>query len=267
MLRVAYGNDYGRNSAEIKRASLLRAYAKPALAALVLHVIVAKLEALMKLKIDGRFGPADVDALRRGLVLMRDAVASAAPPAHQNLGQFSSDLIKLWSRGMRIFRKGSIPMPGDETYEAVSPLPISQMVADPNVVNSGLGLLAMGLALLGLQLPKGAQVSTHRVAPITKGAFEARGGWAGARPAQIYFAQGPAAVLTLIDQGALDGDNIVVLHSDDSWHRMAVGTGRRSPGGNTPRDNRVRHVSVPRVVAESDDYAALEQRFLEEVTL
>jgi hypothetical protein len=78
ILRVAYRDDYSPNSAAIEFSALLRAYAKPLLVALVLHVLVAKLEALARLSRAGGFPPTDVALLGDGLRQVRDLASAAA---------------------------------------------------------------------------------------------------------------------------------------------------------------------------------------------
>jgi hypothetical protein len=267
MLRVAYGGDFGQHAADIQQSALLRAFAKPALSALVLQVLIAKLEALLRRRVEPQLGPAGGDALRVGLFAARDVVAAVAPGADLQMAAFMKAFIRGWSRCIGLFRTGTPRAVADGTYEPISLLPLSQMVADPNVTNSGLGHFALAVSLLGLQISKGLTVDTDPAAGVEKGAVEAHGAWAGAKPAQVFIVEHAGVAVSLTDQGALAGDNIVVLHADDTWRRMGVDAGRRSPCGSSSSGNRVRHISLPQLLAESSTCTELEQRFLEEVTL
>ena len=267
MLRVAYGTDYGQHAGDIQESALLRAFAKPALSALVLQVLTAKLDSLLRSRAESKFGAAQCDLLREGLLTLRDAVAAAAPADAHQMAAFMKTFIRGWTRCIGIFRSGSLRSAADYTYEPISPLPLSQMKVDPNVSNSGLGHLALGASLLGLQVSKGLTVAIDPAADIEKGAVQANGAWAGAKPAQIFFAEHAGVVVSLTEQGALAGENIVVLHADDTWRRMGADAGRRSPSGASASGNRVRHVSLPQLLAETSTSDQLEQRFLEEVTL
>lgn len=267
MLRVAYGADFGQHSADIQQAALLRAYAKPALSALVLQVLAAKLEALLRIEVEPQLGTGSADTLRLGLLEARNVVAATSPNDPRAMAAFMKAFIRGWSRSMELFRNGRVREPTDEIYEPISPLPLSQMAADPNVATSGLGLLALSLSLIGLQVAKGLTITTDPSAGVEKGALEALGAWTGAKRAQVFFAKDARVVLNLTDQSALSGDNIVVLHADDTWRRMGANAGRRSPRGGATSGNRVRHVSLPQLLAEASNSVELEQRFLEETAL
>jgi hypothetical protein len=269
MLRVVYGAAYGSNQAEILTASLLRAYGKPALVALALHVVAEKLRTLLVRTTDRSLAPGEIGDLAEGLTELRNGVALLAPaPAHYKLwAPYLRDVIREWSRGMSIFRTGKIPPPGSLHYHTISPLPISALLGDQNVVDARLGELAVGIALLGRQATaKKVNLKSAASYELIYGALEGLGSWTGARPTQVYFAQGPATVVSLMEQGALDGDNIIVLHCDDTWRKMVRPFGRGSPKGGSPTNN-VRHVSIPDLLAGASNLAELEQRFLEEVTL
>jgi hypothetical protein len=174
MLRVAYGADFGQHSVEIQKAALLRAFAKPALFALVLQVLAAKLESLLRASVQLQLGAAGADALRPGLLAARNAVAAASPNDARKMAAFMKTFIRGWSRSMALFRSGIVRCPTDEVYQPISPLPLSQMVADPNVANSGFGLLALSISLLGLQIPKGLTIATVPTADVNQGVIEAQ---------------------------------------------------------------------------------------------
>jgi hypothetical protein len=145
MLRVVYGAAYGPNEAEILTASLLRAYGKPALAALALQVVTAKLRTLLIRTTSENLVAGEIDDLALGLAELRNQAAILAPaPADKEFwAQFLRDLIREWSRGMSIFRTGKIPPAGSLHYQAISPLPVSALLGDQNVIDARLGELAV----------------------------------------------------------------------------------------------------------------------------
>lgn len=268
MLRVVYWTMYGMHRAEIEASALLRAHAKQALLALVLHLLSEKLVSLVRSACaDGPLA-ATVGELSAGIKSLRDRVAAVADG---DCLAFVRELVRLWSRGMALFRLGDPLPPDSETYEPITPLPIQEMMADPNIQSGGLPEFAVALALLGRGEAEGKWMLSLPAAPnIEYGALQATGTWLGAAAAQIYFATTAAVSLELIQRGATAGDNIVVLHSDDAWERMSGGpTSHRSPRRAPGRTGRqpVRHVSIRRLLRAAPDFATLEQRFEEEVTV
>jgi hypothetical protein len=264
MLRVVYGAAYGVHGRDIESSALLRAYAKQALLALVLCVVSDKLRMLAEMAC-GAFAR----ELSDGMKCLRDSVAAAAVGDHL---AFVDELVRLWSRGIALFRRGDQPPADCDGYEAISPLPIQEMTADPNVLNSGLPELAVGLALLGRGEAAGKwSLSLPPAAEITCGALQATGTWDGARATQVYFVNGTAAALELMKRGAFAKRNVVVIHSDDAWNRMRdVGSPyHRSPMAPRGRERQpaVRHASIRQLLQSAADFAALEQRFEEVVTL
>ena len=264
MLRVVYGDAYGPHETDIKSSALLRAYAKQALLALVLHVLSAKLTSLATSTYDVASGE-----LSAGIKHLRGRVAAVADGDPL---VFVNGLVRFWSRGMALFRRG-VPRPaGCEMYGAISPLPIHEMVADPNISTSGLPELAIGLALLGLGETGGKWTLSLPLAEnITDGALQATGAWADAQPTQIYFVNGAATAVELMKRGAIATENVIVIHSDDAWSHMSdAGLPRhRSPTGAPGRTGQppIRHVSIRQLLQSPSEFATLEQRFAEEISV
>ena len=78
-LRVVYRDDYDANIAAIETSALFRAYAKPALTALVLHV-GAKLRTFVQNVDASHLAEAERSAVGQGIVTLRNRVAVAAEP-------------------------------------------------------------------------------------------------------------------------------------------------------------------------------------------
>jgi len=269
MLRVVYQDHYGAHRTEIEASALFRAFARQALLGMVLHLLAEKLTRLTESACSAGPLAATVGELSAGIGRLRGRVAAAADGDRL---AFVNSLIRLWSRGMVLFRRGEIPPPGSGSYEMMTTLSIHEMMADPNISNSGLPELAVGLALLGRGEPTGKwSVSLPAADSIEHGVIQATGTWITATPAQIYFASSAAAAIALIEHGATTTGNVVIIHSDDAWQRMNdTGTaGRRSPIGSLGRTGQiaVRHVSMRDLLRSAADLATLEQRFEEEVTL
>jgi hypothetical protein len=126
MLRVVYGNAYGPNRAAIEASALIRAYAKPMLLGLVLHLLCAKLSSLATQGCGAPLADASAD-IGAGLRRLRDRVAALAEPDRLAL---LNRFIELWSRGMAIFRSGCLPPGGSRTYEVITPFSEAEMAAD-----------------------------------------------------------------------------------------------------------------------------------------
>jgi hypothetical protein len=271
MLRVVYDAAYGPNRAAIEASALIRAYAKPVLLGLVLHLLCAKLSSLAMRACGGPLAGASAD-IGAGLRRLRDYIAALADGDRLT---FLNRFIELWSRGMALFRRGDLPAVGSQNYEVISPLSAPEMVADPNIDQSGLPELAIGLGLLGRGEAQGKwTLSGPSGLDIDRGTFQATGTWASAKTAQIFFVSSPTAVIELINRGALKNDHDIIFHSDDAWQRMLdleYGSGsRRTPTGTFHRRIgrlQARHVSIRKLLGDAHDIASLSQRFEEEMTL
>jgi hypothetical protein len=271
MLRVVYHAEYGSNGAAIEASALIRAYAKPALLGFVLHLLCAKLTSLASRACGGPLAGASAE-IAGGLRRLRDYIAALADGDRLT---FLNRFIELWSRGMALFRRGDLPAAGSQNYEVISPLSAPEMAADPNIDQSGLPELAIGLGLLGRGEAQGKwTLSRPSGLDIDRGTFQATGTWASAKTAQIFFVSGPTAAIELINRGALKNDYDIILHSDDAWQRMLEledgSGGRRTPTGTSRRRigrRRARHVSIRKLLGDAHDIASLSQRFEEEMTL
>jgi SIR2-like domain len=262
MLRVVYQDAYGPNRAAIEAGALIQAYAKQALLGLVLHLLGAK---LWRLAARG-CGLAAAD-LEVGIRALRDVVASLADGDRL---AFVKGFIGLWSRGMSLFRRGELPPAGSEKYEVISTLSAPEMETDPNIAESGLPELAVGLGLLGTGHADGKWMLAGPAGDrVENGIFQV----SATETAQIFFVRSAPAAIRLIDQGALKNDNDIILHSDDAYLGMPELGSRR--GARTPTSGvgrrtgrrKPHHVSMKRLIREATDFASLRQRFEEELAL
>jgi hypothetical protein len=188
---------------------------------------------------------------------------------------FLSRFIELWSRGLTLFRHGDVAPASSQEYEVISPWSVSEIAADPNIDQSGLPELAIGLGLFGRGVAQGKwTLSPPSRADLGLGTFQATATWASAKTRQIFFVRSATAAIELINRGALRNGNDIIFHSDDAWQKMLEldhGSGsRRSPASTSGRRTgrgRARHVSIRKLLQDAHDIASLSQRFEEEMTL
>lgn len=268
VLKVVYKGAYNDNFADIRESALLRAWGKQALLSIAIQVLVIKFDALLRLQLDHVYAQSDIDILARGLVLLRNLGASIAPTDLNKYADFVKGAIVTASRTMSVFRRGTLYPATSLTYDPISPLPIQSMLTDPNVASSGLGWMAVAIALLGTLLEDGIKINLPATADLGDGVLGLLGNWTDAKPFKVFLVHGAHEAVALIEAGALDGIRIVVIHADDTWVRLYSGTiaTRRSPStASVSKD--VKHISISTLVSENADFAALRRRFKEEVTI
>ncbi|KRA30029.1 MULTISPECIES: SIR2 family protein [unclassified Nocardioides] len=142
VLQVTYGGDLASNDAAIKAASLLGAYAKPALAGLVLFSLADKLRAVLWQVPELDVG--EIAALESDLMSLRDTIAAAAGSDERTFIEAVIGAVRL---GSFMFRKGKLP-PGFVPYEPISPRPIGEAIQEIDFPKEALGRVALALALL-----------------------------------------------------------------------------------------------------------------------
>lgn len=143
VLRITYGDAYAPNDTAITSASLLGAYAKPALAGLVLFTLADKLRTLLGLVPE--LDASELDGLETDLLSLRDNAATAAGADERT---FINAVIGAVSMASLIFRQGRLPTTGMVPYLPISPLPIDDALQDPDYPKEALGRMALALALL-----------------------------------------------------------------------------------------------------------------------
>lgn len=143
VLRITYGDAYAPNDTAITSASLLGAYAKPALAGLVLFTLADKLRTLLGLVPE--LDASELDGLETDLLSLRDNAATAAGADERT---FINAVIGAVSMASLIFRQGRLPTTGMVPYLPISPLPIDDALQDPDYPKEAFGRMALALALL-----------------------------------------------------------------------------------------------------------------------
>ncbi len=243
---------------QITDTALIRAYAKPLLVALVLHILCSKLRRLIQLA-PGAFGAVDRQRLQDGVVAVRNVLGAAAEPDRLT---FIKSLLEQSSRAIMMFRDGYAP-DAARPYNPITPTPIQQMVGDVNIPASGLREAAVATGILGAGVNDGAwTLHPVDVDDPTAGVVRVS---SAAGSAKVFFASNSHAALRLQHYGHLvDGDDVVLIHSLEAAPPAA-----RSPRGAPGRTGRSRRreVSIAGLMNETATGEELIQRFREELAL
>lgn len=260
LLQNFYRNDYPTQSSAIHAASLVRAYASALLPALWLHVVCAKLQALIDSAAAGLV-PGERDALCRGLQRLRNLVASAATVGdHEAFMQAA--LLQL-GRAVRLFHRGRGPTAAEGLYAPLTDVGVTRTLANPHLDSTGLVELALGLAIIGHGEREGHWTCavSDPVDPKS-GAMEVIG---VASRSQIFFAGSAHAAAQMFSEGHVsEEDDAVVVHSFAPPDRAA-----RHPTSAPGRTGRIglRELSVSSIKDGVVSLELLLQRFRAEAAL
>lgn len=267
VLRLVYGDAYNGNVAAIHAGTHLRAWGEQVLIGLVLKLIADKLVRLMELGLAAAGKPQMADELSGLLTALRDEIADLAVGDRTD---FTNRAIALWSRLLSLFRSGVLPA-NVEGYEALTGSAPDLIATDVNAQATGLGRLAVALALLQHGRAAGRwELGPPADGAVASGAMVARASRPGAAHRPLFLIKSATEAIALQCAGAFANDNAVVVHADDAWRRLAEGGVsarhvRAAPG----RTGQVRttHVSLGDLVARCDNVAALRQEFQAEMML
>jgi len=241
---------------QIIDSALIRAYAKPLLVALVLHVLCSKLIRLIELA-PGSLGVADRQRLQEGVVAVRNLLGGAAE--FDRLA-FVRLFIEQSSRAITMFRDGRA-LDSPRPYNPITPIPVQQMAGDVNMPASGLREAAVATGILGVGARDGAWTLEAVDASDRKAGMIRVN--SAATSAKVFFAANTHAALRLKHNGHLvDGDEAILIHSVETVPPLP-----RSPRGSSGRTGRLglREVSIAALMNEAANGAELIQRFREEV--
>ncbi len=272
VLRLVYGDAYNNNAAAIHAGTHLRAWAEQVLIALVLKLLVEKLVKMMEQALIDSGKGVMTTGLTALLMHMRDALAALAiaDPVEGSRSDVTERAIAGWSRLLSLYRKGNLPARPD-AYEVLSHSTPSLISTDPNALASGLGRLAIGLALFQHGCDQGHwSLSIPTGGDTVAGAFSATGLLTGRGARPVFLVRSATEAITLESVGAFANDNAVVIHSDDAWDRMAgAGSGARRVRGAPGRTGRINtlHVSLGAMLSRSVNIDDLQSEFLSEVIL
>jgi hypothetical protein len=257
LLRNVYRAAYtSATRQQIMNSALIRAYAKPLLVALVLHILCAKLTKLIELA-PGSLDTVDRQHLQGGLIAIRNLLGTVADPDRL---AFIQALVDQSSRTMMVFRDGHAPNES-RPYNPITDIPIQQIAHDMNLPASGLREMAIAIGILGVGM-NDAVWTLHAVdTGASKTAAVQIDSAAGS--AKVLFAVNSYVTLRLRHYGHLLDDTIVI-HSLE-----AAPPSPRSPRGAPGRTGQLspREVSIAELMNEAATSVELIQRFREEVAL
>ncbi|MDX0979885.1 hypothetical protein GOE03_28450 [Sinorhizobium medicae] len=272
VLRLSYGAAYNDNPAAVHNATLLRAWGEKVLIALVLKLLAGKLVCLMELALTPMGKGAIAGVLTPLLKELRNDIAELAvlAPGEQSRTAFVNQFIALWSRMLSIYRGGVLPT-NPEAYETLSHSTPNLIAADQNAQAMGLGRLGVALSLLQYGRAVGLWELRHPASnELASGAVTARASRPNGVDRPLFIVKSATDAIALQSNGAFANDNAIVLHADDTWHRMVDGgTSPRRVRAAPGRTGRVgdTHVSLGNLLARCDDAPTLLQEFVAEMML
>ncbi|MCE7482432.1 SIR2 family protein [Microbacterium profundi] len=268
VLRTTYGATYQGNASAIKDSSLLGAYGKPVLLALVLSSLTEKLSFLVEHAIGSTWGSVAVKQLQADLLRIRDLVASHADPSDPTAleratilefqRQFAARLVDVANFALTVFRTGRMPVQGGGRYEPLSDRPAAQAVLNADFPSKQFGRLGVALALIGRGLTAGQW--TTELGHSTMAADGVIRLVNAQKSARVFFVR-DATTLTQLELDASfddsDGDVLIVVADEEPP------TQTRSPRSRFGRDGRtsVGRFSVASTVADTESVDDLYEAF------
>jgi hypothetical protein len=261
ILRFVYRESYSSSGTEIEAGALFRAFAKPALTALVLHVLFEKLHTFARLVDAPQLAAADHDAIKQGLILLRNRIADSADSDRL---AFVRTLVTASSRSLSLFQEGGTPPTGSTAYRPLSTCPIHLIASDPTLPTSGVREMASALGILGLGDADATwRVAESNLADPAGGALRVDTALGETR---IFFAANHRASVQLEINSLVssDDEDAIVIHSTAPVSRMA-----RSPRAARGRTGHpgLRNIGMAELLRDADGVNDLLRRFREEAVL
>ncbi|MEA3045523.1 MAG: hypothetical protein QOH47_3361 [Sphingomonadales bacterium] len=259
LLQNVYHQDYSPvTRPQMEAEALVQAYAKPLLLALLLHILAAKLNALIARGTHG-FTAVDHNKLGEGLNHARNEIANGLVSTAEAV----SELLELFGRAMGMLREGVLPDLASGIYMPITPDPVDRMPADPTLAGSGVCEFAIASGLIGLGLQRGLWTAERPdLAGVASGAVVLTG---RSGSAKVYFASNPRAAIRLGTNGLVaDNDDAVIVHSHENPPPMSRSPKR--PPGRTGLSI-VREVSMTELLEVGTEVEDLLERFRSRVAL
>lgn len=236
ILKVVFNDEYEAHGPEIEYQALIRAYAKPLLTALVLHVLCAKLRAFARTADAPNLDLSARDEIDAGIQWLRDRAAELADPDH--LG-FVRRLADVHGTTVAFFQDGVRPVPTTKPpYRALSAVPLDRVRYEPALTTGGVPELASALGLLGTGARSGRwEISINTSSAGIENVITVTAA-SGATP--VYFAANATSAARLLSTGVIDSASAdaVVIHSKEvppAQTRSPMGAYGRTAGGR-PRE-------------------------------
>jgi hypothetical protein len=255
LLRNVYRTAYTPAArAQISEGSLIKAYAKPLLVALVLSVTCAKMRSLIEV------APGTLDAgeklkLQDGVMALRNLLARFADADRL---QFIRSFVDHGSRTLTMFRDGSAGVT-PRRYNPMTTIPVHQISNDQGVGASGMSEAAVLAGILGIGLSQGLW-TLENVDVANPDAGIVRVATGVARTKMLMAANGRTAVRLQQNGHLVDGDDAVLVYSSE-----LPPTQPRSPRSAPGRTGHIglREVSVFDLLQIAANANDLVQRFRE----
>lgn len=221
ILKQVYPQTYTASQADIADQSLIPAYAKPLLVALMIRMLCSKLAVLARMTDGASLPDADWTHLLAGLRTLRDALVENAHIDYLAfVRRFAMDVGEAVHRFQR-GRPATTPH-----YRSLTAHPGNRLTSEPALATSGAPEFASALALIGLGQQRG--LWSVKIGPTAAGsAGSIRIDSASGEAAVFFAANGPAEIQLgisgLLDTSAPDA---IVIQSTD-----AMTATLRSPRG------------------------------------
>jgi hypothetical protein len=260
LLNAFYGDrDYEDHGNEIREAARLQAYAKPLLLALLLQVLVIKLEVLAS---DAHAPNLDVAARAQivaGIKALRDHVADAGDSDRLKLARAIAACL---ARARHQLQNGT-SAPGIQPYFPLAEQPAPRMKNNAALKSTGQREAAVALGLIGLDEQASVWTtsvddpSDARTGALRLSSFNAT--------ARIFLAANDDTITSLLECGAFaeTDDDVVVICSGRVTSRQ-----QRSPGGDL-RSGAIgpRYLALGSMLSDVANLIDLRDRFREEIGL
>ena len=260
ILQIVYGEKFnGSARKEIKSKSLLRAFAKPLLLALVLYVLCAKLIRLAQLFFKSAEGSMS-DWIGQGIVALRDSIAR-----HDNGDRvaFAEGLIRHLTRFRRLASVGEAEVTSALTYEPLTTQSVSTIRANTELESNGIPETGVALAILGHGIAGGfwtiaesSVLDAHAPMAVVKSSHG---------ESCLFFAATERAEQTFYAQGRLrKDDDAILIRAQPRYSRQ-----QRSPSNRHRRTGKAgtREVSIPTLFQGSPAPQEVMARFRLEASL
>lgn len=255
LLRNVYRDAYTPAAkANINNGSLIKAYAKPLLVALVLSVTCTKLRSLIDVA-PGAIDTPEKLKLQDGVNALRNHLARFADADRLQFVKIFADHS---SRALTMFRDGSAGA-APRRYNPVTTIPVHQIAADQGVGASGMSEAAVLAGMLGMGLSQGLwTLENVDVTNPEAGIVRVVTGVASTKV--LIAANGRTAVRLQQNGHLVDGDDAVLVYSSE-----LPATQPRSPRSAPGRTGHIglREVSVFDLLHTAANANDLVQRFRE----
>lgn len=257
LLRNVYRSAFTAASRQkILQSSLVRAYAKPLLVALTLHVLFSKIRRLAELA-PGSLNAADRLSLQGGITAIRDAIAATADADRL---AFVRLVVACGHRSICLLRDGRDGNP-PRAYMPVTTGPLHQLADEPGLPASGLREASVALGLLGIGVRDGLWTLTPSdVATPNSGTAQIK---TSTGVAKLLLTANSQTALHLQQDGNLAShEDAIVIYSAEISPAMT-----RSPRGALGRTGKLglREVSITRLLNETSTLSELLQRLREAI--